>query len=61
MGVGLLLPYGVTTMNYNDETKEETTEPVWNPAQELFIKQTVKFGLLGGLIGIAIIGLLIKI
>ena len=48
-------------MNYNDKTKEETTKPVWNPARELFIKQTVKFGLLGGLIGIAIIGLLIKI
>lgn len=47
-------------MHQNDERKEETSN-VWNPAKELFIKQTVRYVSIGCLIGIATIILLIKI
>lgn len=47
-------------MHQDDEKKEETSN-VWNPAKELFIKQTVKYVLIGCLIGIGVIVLIIKL
>ena len=47
-------------MMFQDDEKEEISN-VWNPARELFIKQTVKYVLIGCLIGIGVIALIIKL
>jgi hypothetical protein len=46
---------------YQDDEKKEETSNVWNPAKELFIKQTIKYALIGYLIGIGVIALIIKL